>query len=81
MWSGLLAVLGISLYSAPLGFNWDPANNSFWVLPPVTPDNVGLLSEAAILEMELLSARTATNNLLWPIGGDFAYQSAPETVL
>jgi lysosomal alpha-mannosidase len=70
--------MGISLYESPIGFNWDRHNNS-WVLPAVTPDNVALLAAGAVIDMQFFAARSQSNNLLWPIGGDFAFQNAPET--
>lgn len=73
------AVLGIPLYISPLGFNWDPHNSS-WVLPGVTPQNVDVMANVAVLDIMAFAAASASNNLLITVGGDFAFQDAPLTV-
>jgi hypothetical protein len=76
------AVMGPTLYVGPFLVGFQPQNSTFWQpsLPNVTADNVGIISDVALLEMQLLAVRTETDNVMWPIGGDFYFQDGAAVV-
>jgi hypothetical protein len=70
------------MYSHPALVGFQPQNSSFWdpALPNVTADNVGIISDVALVGMQLLAVRTETNNVMWPIGDDFYFQDGAAVV-
>jgi hypothetical protein len=75
-------VMGPLLYLGPFPVGFQPQNSSFYdpALPNVTADNVGIISDVALMVMQLLAVRTETDNVMWPIGGDFYFQDGAAVV-